>query len=180
MKTKTIVKWLLAAGAAAALSSCVDTYGGGPGYGYGGGYGGYVETLPGGYEPLYYGGQSYYFSDGRYYRRSGGRYIIVERPRGYNGPIGRGWEGGHRPGGGGWDGPGRPGGPGPVRPGSGWNNPGRPPGGWNGQAPGRPGPVVGRPPVRPVPYGNSGQNRTPGNAPKRPYVREVEKKKVVY
>ncbi|MDB6077047.1 MAG: hypothetical protein JWO82_794 [Akkermansiaceae bacterium] len=149
MKTKTTLRLILAASAAVALSSCVDNYGGGPGYvegygggGYGGGYApGYVvNTLPGGYEPLYYGGEHYYVSNGVFYRPRGRGYVVVERPRGY---TGHGW-GGNGPRPGGWNGNG-------PRPG-GWNGNGPRPGGWNGNGPGNGGGIP-----RPTP-GNGGWN----------------------
>jgi hypothetical protein len=183
MKTKTTLRWILAASAAVALSSCVDNYGGGPGYvegygggGYGGGYApGYVvNTLPGGYEPLYYGGEHYYVSNGVFYRPRGRGYVVVERPRGY---TGHGW-GGNGPRPGGWNGNG----PRPYPGNGGWNGgnagggvprptPGN--GGWAGGGVPRPNPGAG-PVVRPGTGGRPAvytqTNRTPGNAPKK-YVK---------
>jgi len=157
MNTKTTLYWILSAGAAAALSSCVDNYGGAP---YGGGYGGgeYVEALPPRYVTEYYGGEPYYVSNGVYYRHYNGRYMRVERPHGL------------RPG------PGRPG-PGHIDPGYGRPMPGHynPDHAYNKGG----GPIKG-----PIVSGHPGgqyhtQGTGPGSGPKTVYEKKVTNKKVI-
>ncbi|WAC19871.1 hypothetical protein OVA24_00580 [Luteolibacter sp. SL250] len=86
MKTSTTILSVIALGAAALLTSCVDPYYTGgttttvttyrPGY--------VVDTLPGGYRTEVIGGVSYYRHNDIYYRSQGRRYVVVERPGGYD------------------------------------------------------------------------------------------------
>ena len=80
MKTKPTVLMLIAAGAGALLTSCVDYYGSTavvepayrPGY--------VVHTLPSGYRAEVIGGTRYYYHNNVYYRPQGRSYVVVESP----------------------------------------------------------------------------------------------------
>jgi hypothetical protein len=81
MKTKPTLLTLIAAGAAALLTSCVDYYGSTavvepayrPGY--------VVTTLPSGYRAEVIGGTRYYYHNNVYYRPQGRGYVVVDSPR---------------------------------------------------------------------------------------------------
>jgi hypothetical protein len=80
MKTKPTVLMLIAAGAGALLTSCVDYYGSTavvepayrPGY--------VVHTLPSGYRAEVIGGTRYYYHNNVYYRPQGRSYVVVDSP----------------------------------------------------------------------------------------------------
>lgn len=82
MKPNSLFTSLAAAGAALALSSCVDPYYGSasvttttyePGY--------VIDTLPSGYTTIDIGGTTYYSYNDTYYRPRGNRYVVVEHPQ---------------------------------------------------------------------------------------------------
>ena len=66
------------------LPSCVAPYPGGQASSVSIGY--EVRSLPSGYRTEVVGGTSYYVHDGHYYRSRSGRYVVVEAPRGRQGP----------------------------------------------------------------------------------------------
>ena len=82
MKTKPTVLMLIAAGAGALLTSCVDTYPAGPTTvvesHYRPGY--VINTLPSGYRAEVIGGTRYYYHNNVYYRPQGRSYVVVDSP----------------------------------------------------------------------------------------------------
>ena len=83
MKTSTTILSLVAAGAGAVLTGCVDPYYAGPSSVsttvYRPGY--TVQTLPPGYRAEVISGTRYYYHDNVYYRPQGRGYVVVESPR---------------------------------------------------------------------------------------------------
>jgi hypothetical protein len=82
MKMKPTVLMLIATGAGALLTSCVDTYPAGPTAviepAYRPGY--VIQTLPPGYRAEVIGGTRYYYHNNVYYRPQGRSYVVVDSP----------------------------------------------------------------------------------------------------
>lgn len=89
MKTQTlksVLSGLLALGAGAVFSSCVDNVNGSRPHASHHRSGQVVRELPGGYRTETIGGSTYYSHGGTYFRRHNGGFIVVDTPRQRPGP----------------------------------------------------------------------------------------------